>query len=153
MGGRYEDALAFFGRATRLYRRIGDEVSYAYTIWGEGTTHKMLGGYERALARFTEADAIFRKTRDPRGRIYTSLGAGELLVLRGRHRAAERKLRSALESARRLGFRFEEAHARLLLGLLRVEEGRRVSFERILARYARLGTSFPRKPSLPLNIP
>jgi hypothetical protein len=58
-----------------------------------------------------------------------------------------------VEHARRFGFRLEELHARLLRCLLHRENGGRVSLAPLLRRYRALGTTFPRVPSLPLNLP
>jgi hypothetical protein len=48
MNDDYKNALNFFRKAGVLYKKIGDRVSYAYTLWSMGTTYKMLGEFENA---------------------------------------------------------------------------------------------------------
>jgi len=149
----YETALAFFAKAKALYQRIGDQASYAYTLWGEGTAYKMLGWHEKALEDFKQAEAIFTKTYDSRGKVYTCLGKGELLLLTGKLPQAEQKFQQASQTAQRFRFRFEQVHALLLLKLLKEQRGRKVSFQDVFQRYSRYGSCFLKEPAAPVNLP
>jgi len=71
--------LAFKLEAEKLYKRIGDKVSYAYTLWSIGTAHKLKGSTEEAARYFDIADKLFKSTGDLRGRSYAALGRAELL--------------------------------------------------------------------------
>jgi tetratricopeptide (TPR) repeat protein len=115
MLGDYRKALASFSRASTLYKKIGDRVSYSYTLWSIGTTHKMLHEYASADNVFKEAQVLFKKTKDPRGLIYCQLGFGEIALLKGNNATALRKFKASLSQARRYGFRVEACHAAMLL--------------------------------------
>ena len=153
MLGDYDTALSLFQSARKLYHEIGDRVSYAYTVWGEGTAYKMLRRHEDADRNFKEAEKLFQATRDSRGKVYTLLGRGELLLLAGKPGPAEPLFRKASDTARQFGLQLEECHGDLLLKLLQKERGKLVSFAGLRRRYKRLGTTFLREPSLPLNLP
>jgi tetratricopeptide (TPR) repeat protein len=90
MAGRFKSALPFYRKAERLYGRIGDRVSYAYTLWSLGTTYKMLGRYTEATRSFQKADLLFHATGDTRGRIYTLLGFAEIEFLKANQHPTQR---------------------------------------------------------------
>ena len=146
-------ALANFAKARHLYADLRDRVSYAYTLWGEGTLYKVLGQLRRAEKAFAKAEAIFTHTRDRRGQIYTCLGIGEILILQGKLKQARPLLEKARTEARRHSFRFEDLHSQLLLTELHRREGRTVSFAPLRRRYQALGSSFLAEVTLPLNLP
>jgi hypothetical protein len=83
MAGRFHQALPFYHKAEKLYGTIGDNVSYAYTLWSIGTAEKMLGHYSPAQKAFSAADKLFITTGDTRGRIYTLLGFAEVEWMSG----------------------------------------------------------------------
>jgi tetratricopeptide (TPR) repeat protein len=153
MLGRSRTALAHFAEARRLYADLRDRVSYAYTLWGEGTLYKISRQLNRAGKVFAAAEAIFIETRDPRGCIYTRLGRGEILILQGKRGLARRLLEKARTAARRHGFRFEALHSDLLLALLDRREGKRVSIASLGRRYEALGSTILDEGELPLNLP
>ncbi len=88
MLGDYKKALSYFKKASSLYNKIGDRVSYAYTLWSMGTTYKMLGDYSSASDYFKVSQDLFKKTKDPRGLIYCKLGLGEIALLEGRTKSS-----------------------------------------------------------------
>ena len=150
----FERAFAYFDRATDLYQEIGDRISYAYTLWGEGTGLKMVGKEEEAFEAFQAAEAIFQATGDQRGRIYTFLGRGEIALLRGEVGKAEGILREALRIAETHPFQLEQCHCHLFQILLRREQGDDISLDEIRKEYHRVGSDFPQgEVALPLNLP
>jgi tetratricopeptide (TPR) repeat protein len=118
MLGEFKKALSSFDRASAIYLKIGDRVSYSYTLWSMGTTHKMLGDYQKARYYFRTAEALFRKTKDPRGLIYCRLGMGELALLEGRKDRAEKYIRESVSHAVDFGFKVERCHAEMLRSYL-----------------------------------
>ena len=58
----------------KMYGRIGDKVSYAYTLWGEGAL-QMLGRHASAMADFEEAKTLC--DQDKRGLVYRLLSEGQ----------------------------------------------------------------------------
>jgi len=118
MHGEYRKALASFSRASALYRKIVDRVSYSYTLWSMGTTHKMLLDLASAQVCFNEAQGLFRKTKDPRGLIYCQLGFGEIAMLTGNTKKAAKYFSDSLEQAKKYGFRIEQCHASMLISYL-----------------------------------
>jgi tetratricopeptide (TPR) repeat protein len=114
MKGRMEGALAYFHKAEKLYKRIGDKVSYAYTRWSMGMARKGEGDLWGALAHFDAADALFKSTGDLRGRSYAALGRAELLWMAGKDGEAERK--KAEQYAKTGGYAWELLHAKVMRG-------------------------------------
>ncbi|MEW6117280.1 MAG: tetratricopeptide repeat protein [Nitrospirota bacterium] len=147
MLGNYREAMNHFRKATRLYESIGDLVSYSYTLWSVAMVHKMNGDFARARRAVGKAMRNFRKTKDPRGIIYCDMALGEMLLLEGKKRAAEKKLRTASANADRHRFRLEQCHATVLLSAL--TSGRGSLNERC---YKKIGIHLP-DISLPFNIP
>ena len=109
MKGDYSGALLHFRKATTLYRKIGDIVSFSYTLWSLGKTYTMLGRLDKAAEYFKQAQGFFRKTKDPRGIIYCKLGMGEIEFLRGRISSALANLNAAFR-----GFSFQRIFCREL---------------------------------------
>jgi len=122
MNGDYKNALRYFKKAEILYKQIGDRVSYAYTLWSVGASHKMLGEYKDAAKSFNEAAGFFEQTRDPRGKIYCILGIGELDYLNGNKGTAKRAFKRSLKLAGDYGFEVERRYAEKLLWFY--EEGK-----------------------------
>ncbi len=118
MKGRYAEAMKHLRRAEKIYRRIGDIVSYSYTIWSMGMIHVLKGRFRSAEDCFEEAARRFRKTKDVRGTIYCGLGLGELKILKGDKAQAKRIVEKALKDALKKGFALEACHARALLGYI-----------------------------------
>ena len=112
MNGRYDSALTFFKKAEKLYKRIGDKVSYAYTLWSIGTTYKLMGQLSDAIEYFNAADKLFQTTGDLRGRSYASLGRAELAWLQGKNGEGER--RKAEGFAKSGGYAWEYLHAKMM---------------------------------------
>ena len=113
-------ALRLFAKAERLYQRIGDKASFAYTVWAMATVFKMQGDHERSRATFGRAQRLFRETRDIRGTVYCRLGIGELAFLQGKHTRAKAAFARCYDEAQRFGYRAEACHA--LAGLALVAE-------------------------------
>ncbi|CUS93643.1 hypothetical protein JGI15_10981, partial [Candidatus Kryptonium thompsonii] len=91
----FEKAERYFALATKNYEDIGDKISYAYTLWGEGTLAKVVGDTDKAVEKFLRAEKIFTETGDKRGLIYTELGKIEVEFIRG-EKINERKFKSLL---------------------------------------------------------
>jgi tetratricopeptide (TPR) repeat protein len=123
MHGDYRAALSYFKNAEALYKKIGDRVSYAYTLWSVGTTFKMTGHMDRAVKSFKEAAAFFRQTKDPRGMIYCILGKGEVDYLCGRKKKGTDAFLKALKMTDEHGFRLEKKYARRLLRYSLLDRG------------------------------
>ncbi|MCK5512339.1 MAG: hypothetical protein KAI96_05995, partial [Thermodesulfovibrionia bacterium] len=113
--GDYKKAFVLFGKAETLYKKIGDRVSYAYTIWGIATAYKMIGDLKQAGKKFKEADVLFKKTGDPRGKIYCMLGRGELNYLNKKENIARKSFLKAKQLADYYGFKIEKRYAEKLL--------------------------------------
>jgi tetratricopeptide (TPR) repeat protein len=111
----YKKGLKNFKKAEVLYRKIGDRVSYAYTLWSIGTTYKMLGKYKEAADSFKSAAELFRATKDPRGKIYCMLGSAEIEYLKGNIKKAKKGFMKGLELARQYRFKVEKGYARKLI--------------------------------------
>jgi len=164
MLGDYKNAFSSFANASRLYRIIGDKVSYAYTLWGIGTAYKMTGFYQRARNHMMKAMQFFRETKDPRGILYCLLGLGEIAFLTGDATRAKKHLASARKALATLRFGVEECHAQTLNKIINRESsvicshteqgigGRRKKGLLQESCYRRLGLNL-RFHSLPLNIP
>ena len=103
-----------FKKAEKAYATIGDQVSYAYTLWSMAMTHKMLGKRREALRDLKRCALLFRKTRDPRGSAYAEMGVAELELIAGNIRKAVGHLARAkkLVSA----FAWEKLHLHWLCG-------------------------------------
>ena len=88
MLGRLEEALPLFDEAERLYKRIGDRASYAYTLWARAmlrATRRLPGDLPRAARDLAAAKRLFVATKDPRGLRHVARGAKALaLARRGR---------------------------------------------------------------------
>lgn len=126
MTGEYRGAMRHFANAEKGYRKIGDRVSFPYTLigitlidWQNGREQPRLGG------RLSEALEHFRKTKDHRGVIYVDLVRG----IRTPSYA-----RKALAAAKALGLRYEACHALFLL------EG---ATTRVARAYAKVGAPVP----------
>lgn len=140
----YKAAFAYFGKATRLYKKIGDKVSYAYTLWSLGATYKMTGSYGKALENFNRALCLFRQTKDPRGVIYCKLGFGEIALLKGDDAVAKKYISAAHKESLKYGFAVEACHAKVLLSSM---TGRMEN-----TCYNKIGVRLKFR-KLPLNIP
>ncbi len=115
MFNNYKKALFYFSKATRLYQRIGDIVSYSYTLWGIGSTYKMMGDYKKAQDNFRKAMLLFKKTNDSRGVIYCKLSIGEIGFLQDKKRKAISLLKEAFDESVRHGYLIEKCHAGIIL--------------------------------------
>jgi len=113
----YKNAFAYFTKAIRLYKKIGDKVSYAYTLWGLSTTYKMVGKLKNAHDLLMKAMALFKTTKDPRGIIYCKLGLGEISLLTGKKAFAKRHLSTAQNESDKHGFAVEGCYAKTLMSL------------------------------------
>ncbi|CUS85848.1 hypothetical protein JGI13_01242, partial [Candidatus Kryptonium thompsonii] len=49
----FEKAERYFALATKNYEDIGDKISYAYTLWGEGTLAKVVGDTDKKETRIS----------------------------------------------------------------------------------------------------
>ena len=63
----YSGALLHFRKATTLYRKIGDIVSFSYTLWSLGKTYTMLGRLDKAAEYFKQAQGFSKRQKDPKG--------------------------------------------------------------------------------------
>src|SRR5262245_50727674 len=148
MHQEYALAMKLFAKAEKLYGRIGDKASFAYTVWAMATVHKMLGDYKRSAGALTRAQALFRDTRDHRGFIYCRLGVGELALLQGREKIARRAFTRSLEQAKRYGYHAEACHA--LCGLALIDPD--PDWVTVKKAYRTCGLYFAPLPP-PLNLP
>jgi len=148
MQKRFGDAMRHFRKASQLYEEIGDIVSYSYTLWSIATTCKMKRDFPQAEAYSSTALRNFKRTKDPRGVIYCDMLLGEIAFMTGRKAAAGKRLRRALLSAGKYGFRLEECHAKTLLALLHDAPGKAVPS----SCYKRIGVAI-HAISIPFNMP
>jgi tetratricopeptide (TPR) repeat protein len=148
MRQEYNLAMKLFDTAEKLYARIGDKASFAYTVWAMATVHKMLGDYKRSAETFARAQALFRDTRDHRGTIYCRLGMGELALLQGKEKTAGVVFTRSLEEAERFGYHAEICHA--LAGITLVNPN--PDWAAVKKAYRRCGLHFTPPPP-PLNLP
>ncbi len=148
MQKRYGAAMRHFRKAEQLYEEIGDIVSYSYTLWSVATACKMKRDFPEAKTFTSAALRNFKRTKDPRGVIYCDMLLGEMDFMKGRNAAAEKRLRQALHSAEKYGFRLEQCHAKTLLALLPDASGKNVP----LSCYKRIGVTI-HTASIPFNMP
>jgi len=148
MQKRYGDAMRHFRKAEHLYEEIGDIVSYSYTLWSIATAYKMKRDFPQAKTFISAALRNFKRTRDPRGVIYCDMLLGEMDFMKGRNAAAGTRLRRALQSSVKYGFRLEQCHAKTLLALLPGASGKAVP----LSCYQKIGVTM-HTPSIPFNMP
>jgi tetratricopeptide (TPR) repeat protein len=148
MRQEYNLAMKLFAKAEKLYGRIGDKASFAYTVWAMATVHKMLGNYKQSAEAFTRAQALFRDTRDHRGLIYCRLGIGELALLQKKEKLAYLAFARSLEQAKRYGYYAEACHA--LCGLALIEPD--TDWATVKKAYRACGLHFSPPPP-PLNLP
>jgi tetratricopeptide (TPR) repeat protein len=111
----FRNGLVNFKKAEKLYKKIGDRVSYAYTLWSVGTTYKMLGKYKEAVKCFNSAAELFKVTKDPRGKIYCILGSAEVDYLEGEIKKAKKGFARGLKRAEQYGFKVEKGYAKKLI--------------------------------------
>ena len=83
MDGDLPGALAHFRKAEKGYAKIGDKVSYAYTLWSLGTTFKLMERFGEARKALAKADALFKLTKDGRGQAYVQQALAEIEALEG----------------------------------------------------------------------
>jgi hypothetical protein len=140
--------MKLFAKAEKLYARIGDKASFAYTVWAMATVHKMLGDSQRSTAAFARAQALFRDTRDHRGLIYCRLGMGELALLQGQEKIACRAFQWSLAQAKRYGYLAEACHALACLALVDSAP----DWSAVKKAYQACGLHFTPPPP-PLNLP
>ena len=114
MQGDFKGSLGYFKKARTNYKKIGDKVSYAYTLWGEGSAFLMLGRSEDALKDFKEAKALFRQTKDKRGLVYCQLTIGQIEFARNEAKGVK-TLAEAYTRARDLKLAVEARYAKTLL--------------------------------------
>ncbi len=145
----FANAFVHFRKATKLYEKIGDTVSYSYTLWGFSAAYIMLGKYGRASDFLSKAIVNFNHTKDPRGIIYCNLGRGQIALLAGKKALAKRRLSSALNESKKNNFAVEKCHAETLIALA---DGMGYSEKFGSTCYDRLGLKLGFK-RLPLNIP
>src|SRR5262245_11690741 len=148
MHQEYALAMKLFAKAEKLYSRIGDKASFAYTVWAMATVHKMLGDYKRSAEVFARARALLRDTRDHRGSIYCRLGVGELALLQGKEKLARLAFAYSLEQAKCYGYHAEACHA--LAGLALVDPD--PDWGAVKKAYRTCGLHFTPPPP-PLNLP
>jgi len=123
MKGDFKGSLLYFKKAKQHYKKIGDKVSFAYTLWGEGTAFKMMNKLEDAKKDFLDAQKLFKETIDERGLSYCELSLGELEFLKGRFVNASALLKKALKRAKGFSFGIEIKHANRLIKALKTGKG------------------------------
>ena len=128
MQGDFKGSLKCFNKAKTHYKKIGDKVSFAYTLWGEGTAFKMLSRLPEARRDFLYAQQLFKETRDERGLSYCELSLGELEFLKGGRAKAMLLFKKALKRARRFSFAVEIKYANRLLQALKSKSWERFPF-------------------------
>jgi tetratricopeptide (TPR) repeat protein len=148
MRNDYVTAMQLFAKAEKLYGRIGDKASFAYTVWAMATVHKMRSDYQRSSQEFARAKKLFRETRDHRGTIYCRLGIGELALLQDKKKTARLAFAKSLEQAERYGYHAEACHA--LAGLALVAPT--PDWTMVKKAYRKCGLYFCPPPP-PLNLP
>jgi len=147
----FSDALEYFRRAEELYRDIGDEVSYAWTLWSFGTALKVLRRFDEAREKFEAARALFAKTGDARGMVYYLLAVAEIAFLEGHKEEAFALFERIETSLSGKPLKLEKVHLRLYRWLAGKEEA---SLDDIRELYRKLGVHFlPPFPVFPLNLP
>jgi tetratricopeptide (TPR) repeat protein len=119
----FKGSLQYFKKAKAHYKKIGDKVSFAYTLWGEGTAFKMMNKLEDAKKDFLDAQKLFKETIDERGLAYCELSLGELEFLKGRLKDASKLFNEALKRAKRFSFGVEIKYAKRLLKALKTGKG------------------------------
>ena len=110
-------------KAKAHYKKIGDKVSFAYTLWGEGTAFKMMGMLPEAKKDFSDARKLFKETRDERRLSYCELSFGELEFLKGRRSGAKILFQKALKRAKSFFFGVEMKYAGRLIQALKRGKG------------------------------
>jgi tetratricopeptide (TPR) repeat protein len=148
MRREYKTALRLFAKAERLYMRIGDKASFAYTVWAMATVHKMQGDYERSADTFRRAQQLFRATRDIRGSVYCGLGLGELAFLQGKPKVARATFVRCQDRATRFGYYAEACHALACRTLTEAQP----DWKAVKQAYRSCGLYFTPLPP-PLNMP
>jgi tetratricopeptide (TPR) repeat protein len=157
----YKRSLVNFSKAVDLYQKIGDRVSYAYTLWGLGTTYKITGNFQKARANFIEAMLLFKRTKDARGIVYCNLGLGEIDFLSERKAIAIKRLQMAFHDAVSNSFAIEKCYATTFLSFINknnppsppFSKGGQEGFsEKTNTCYNRLGLKLKFQ-GLPFNIP
>ena len=112
--GRYQDALAGYGRAATLYQALHDEVGWARTRIGATVTWRYTGVSNAELASIDQARSILSRRR-----LWVRLArleqhAGQLLCELGRFEPAIQAYERALVAAARLEPRDPAQEARII---------------------------------------
>jgi tetratricopeptide (TPR) repeat protein len=115
MKGDRAGARDYFKKAKSVYKRIGDKVSYAYTLWGEGSLYQVMGKSALSMRDFKAAEALFTETGDSRGLIYCELGLSQGLFVADKATEAVGRLKRALKRAEKLGLKTEASYARKVI--------------------------------------
>jgi tetratricopeptide (TPR) repeat protein len=114
----YKSAFRNFRKAAKLYEKIGDKVSYAYTLWGFGITHSLIGNNVKANNYLLRSMKLFQETKDARGIIYCRLGLGQLALIDREDSLAKRHIEASLNASLKNSFRVETCHAKILMSLI-----------------------------------
>ncbi|HET6201761.1 MAG TPA: protein kinase [Planctomycetota bacterium] len=116
------EALAELGFSEAEFRRLRDEVFRAMALFDLARIHTEIGAYGLAREQAREAVELTRRTGDRRFRASAESLLGEVLVRTARFEEAAEHLQAALDTATETGDRFTEAHTRVHLAGLHLEE-------------------------------
>ncbi len=116
------EALRELGSAEAEFRRAREEVFRAMALFDLARVNTEIGAYPLAREQAGEAVEMTRRTGDRRFRASAESLLGEILVRTGRFEEAAGRLQSALDSSTETGDRFTEAHTRIHLAGLHLEE-------------------------------
>jgi tetratricopeptide (TPR) repeat protein len=144
MNGDLFIALKNFRKAEKGYAKIGDKVSYAYTLWSLGTTFKLMERFGEARKALAKADALFKLTKDGRGQAYVQQALAEIEALEGDPARGLARLKRSAPLTK--PYAWEARHHLALTALL---QGQPVKAKKA---YQSSGSSF-QPMSLPVNWP
>jgi tetratricopeptide (TPR) repeat protein len=111
--GKSSESIDHLREALDIARETGDQVNQARLLTVTGTLHARLGRYAEALAFHTDALRIHRSLDNVNRRdmIETLIGVSSVSCLLGRYTVARQRAGEAIELARTLGSRRDEALA------------------------------------------
>ncbi|MFF3754708.1 ATP-binding protein [Streptomyces sp. NPDC002018] len=138
--GDYEEALRAHHRALRFQVRAGTPVAAAVILRGIAVAEVGLGRFDAAVGHLTEALSTFDEHDLPFDRAMALNCLGETHQHRGEPRPAAEAYRTAVETSRACGSRYELARA--LEGLASVADDRGTAvdcLEQAVSLYAELG--------------
>jgi DNA-binding CsgD family transcriptional regulator len=114
--GDYLHAYEYFGEASALYKQLGDQDGYAYSVRGYGVALERAGDFAAAERRFRHSLAICRQAGDAKGEVWSAYHLAETSFVAGRYEAASHPLREVSARFDQLGIHIGTYYTQVVIG-------------------------------------